>query len=153
MIGNFLEGVLLRVKFKIAAVMFLFASLLGSARAAGPIKIIKVSIDCTTDDSGGTGVCSALKERVRGSKGFELVSHKEAVDDPKGFSLRLVSVSIHTTGGTPLGSAVAILFALPKNRGDIYINQTIEIIQNDEADSTARDIFADLDEDSEFLQK
>ena len=53
-----------------------------TVQAAGPVKLIKVAVDCSGDDNLGRRLCFTLKEKIRGSKGFELVQLTEAEVDP-----------------------------------------------------------------------
>ena len=70
----------------------------GSAHAAGPIKIIKVDVECAGEDSLGMRVCSALKEMIRASSEFELVAQNEAEKDPLGFLCSYFIYNIYHAG-------------------------------------------------------
>ena len=62
------------------------------AYSAGPLKLIKVAVTCSGDDLPGQRVCFDLKEKIRTSAGFELVSVKEAEQSSRGFGVNLVSI-------------------------------------------------------------
>ena len=71
--------------------------------AAGNVKPLKVLIACNGEDIPGERVCSALKEKIRASVGFELVQLIDNAD----FCVHMVSVDL---GSENLSSAMAVIF-------------------------------------------
>lgn len=126
--------------------------LLGTAQAAGPIKLIKVVVSCSCDDSVGSQLCSALKEKIRGSNGFELVSMKEAQESEKGFAVSLTSVAIDDNKPNN-SSAVAVVFLMPLiNKPAYYMTSYAAVIGSHKIEASASDIMGDLDKETAFLQ-
>jgi len=86
------------VKSKFAVVMFLSVLAGGIARAAGPIKVIRVWMDCSGQDIIGGRLCSAVKEKIRASRGFELVDRLTAEISLSGYAMHLVTINVDRGG-------------------------------------------------------
>ncbi len=141
------------MKFKGFVMMLILLSLSGEARAVGPTKIVMVALDCGGEDTPGERFCSGLKEKIRASHGFRLVSKKEATDAPTGFCVHAISEDVNDNGANLL-SAVAVVFTFPlRNGSEIYITSYIQRFGIAHVDDAVESIFAALDKESEFLQK
>ena len=133
-------------------VLVIFSALvfLGAARAAGPVKTIEVAVNCTCEDSVGSELCSALKEKIRASRGFELVHENEAKHSSQGFGVSLVSVP---ADDGDYSSAVAIIFTMPMPRGLAgYVNGMAAIVGARKVDDEASSIMGELDQETESMQ-
>lgn len=124
----------------------------GTAQAAGPVKVIKVAVSCTGDDTLGKGVCLALKEKLRASKGSQLVDQKQAERSPLGLGVHLVSVALYVAD-RETGSAIAVTFTLPTPKLDLYLTSEVEVLgDSTQIDKVASALLAGIDKhSSEFL--
>jgi hypothetical protein len=140
-----------------ASTLILMAWLTCSAavtQAAGPVRFVKVDVQCTADDSIGNRLCSVLKEKIRGSKGFQLVDTREAETDVRGFGVHLVSVPITAEGKSMGAAAVAVAFTRPQlGSYDSYISLFVRVCPDDNIEGVATDILADIDRMSHFLRE
>ncbi|MDO8435033.1 MAG: hypothetical protein Q7S58_21755 [Candidatus Binatus sp.] len=147
----------------------------GTAWSTGSSRV-KVFVDCGAEDIVGTRVCSQLKEKIRGSNGFELV---QAVNKFV-FCVHLLSVDIDQGKG----SAVSRIYSLGTDQNSAaYIRQILKLPPDPSLESkypehselllawtmstfstvstfsavhvadTADAIFADIDKNSGFLRK
>jgi hypothetical protein len=143
------------VRCEIASLLFgvlLFLDF-GSAQAAGNVKPLKVLIACNGEDIPGERVCSALKEKIRASVGFELVQLIDNAD----FCVHMVSVDL---GSENLSSAMAVIFTttapdrIGTVSGTVELFLTASVLRFGVAhiDETADSVFADIDKESEFLR-
>jgi hypothetical protein len=116
------------------------------------VKIVKVQLDSNGKDILGERLCFALKEKIRASRGFELVDAKEAQQSPTGFTVHIISLD--TSEGKGYRSWAAIAFTLPlQNTTELY--QDLEVVDfgSTHVDDTADDVMADIDQESAALQK
>jgi hypothetical protein len=91
-------------------------------QAAGPVEIVDVTVDCMGDDGIGQSLCYAVKEKIRSSRGFELVS--DIPPPPRGFTnikrlapflgLHLVSAD-DTLPGLPQGAVSVVALTVTLN--------------------------------------
>jgi hypothetical protein len=124
------------------------------AQGAGQLKVVKLCVICTTDDTLGQRICSALKEKIRASRSFELVDFKEAQYDPRGFVVRIVSVD---AGGLPgvsgVRTALAVVFTIPLEGGsELLQTMYVKDVGKYAVDEAASDLLADIDQHTDFLQ-
>ncbi len=128
-----------------------------TAQAAGPIKLIKVAVSCSGDDLLGERLCLALKEKIRASKGFELVDERDAETAQSGFGVHLISEDTANRDTEDAGalSAIAVVFTIPKREPllDGFVTAYIEICGAHRIDDVASTIFADIDRDSDPLRQ
>jgi hypothetical protein len=125
----------------------------GTAQAAGPIKIVKVVVNCTSDDNVGSRICAALKEKVRSSKGFELVGEEEAQKSSRSFKVILVSESVDPDHPN-VQSAISVVFTMPMlGQLDGFVNMWVGVTGANKIDEQAATIMANLDKETEFLQR
>lgn len=90
----------------------------GSARAAGNATPVKVHITCDGEDIPGQRVCSAVKEKIRASAGFELVQSPAAGV----FCAHIVSIDLGNEG---LSSAMSVTFTLATAAGtELFLTGT-----------------------------
>jgi hypothetical protein len=140
------------MRSKVSLGMALWLCLHAAAYAAGPIKVVEVQLDCNGTDILGKRLCFALKEKIRASRGFELVDAKEAQQSPTGFTLHVISID--TSDGKGYRSSAAIAYTIPlKDATELY--QDVEIVDfgSEHVNGTADDLMADIDQESAPLQK
>jgi hypothetical protein len=134
-------------------VALLLIGLCTQARAAGPIKIVKVALKCSTDDQLGRQLCYMLKEKIRASRGFELVSYKEAQQAPTGFGVYLTTIDA-TVGGSGYYCAMAVTYTMPlEGKPDSYINTSVATVGAKEVAGAATSLMADIEQESDFLSE
>jgi hypothetical protein len=124
------------------------------AEGAGPVTVVKLYVACTTDDVLGQRLCSALKEKIRASRGFELVDFREAQHDPKGFAIHIVSMDVtDIPGESGLRTTLAIVFTVPLESGE-ELYQTVRVVEVGKyhIDDEASDLLAEIDQQTEYLQ-
>ncbi len=118
----------------------------GTAYAAGHIKVLKVVVECNGENSIGPRVCFALKEKIRASEGFELIS----TDSPGSFKVSLVSIQ---TDESDEAIAISEDITLRAVAGyDIQITHAVVICGTRAVDSVADGIIADLEQQSDFFR-
>ena len=135
----------------VLAVLALFAS---GTRAAGPTKVVKVAVSCSGDDAVGSRICASLREKIRASKGFELVGEEEARKSFRSFHVSLISESIDPDHPN-LESAIAEVFTMPmpEPQLDGYVDTWVSVTGEGKIDEEAATIIANLDKETEFLQR
>lgn len=109
--------------------------------AAGPVR---VQVLCSTDDTVGSRVCFHLKERIRSSKGFQLIS----ADDTKwrAFSVHLVSIDEKIGGEEGVASSIAIAYCVwVPDSGEEYLTLNVEQVGSRAVDEMADAILAEID--------
>lgn len=133
----------------LAITLFLFAGLCSTARSAGPIKIVKVMVRCKGDDIPGGRVCSALKEKIRASSGFQLVGEKEAQQAATSLGVMITSLDIEVPEKN-IHSALGVVFIapMPENKPDYFIRDYLYVVGSEKTDEIAASIMADLDQES-----
>jgi hypothetical protein len=127
--------------FAILAIAVLTSS---RAFAAGPIR---VQVLCSTDDVVGNRLCFHLKERIRMSKGFQLISP----DDLKrtAISVHLVSIDEKGCGEEGIASAVAIAYNVwVPDFGEQYLTLDVVTVGEKAVDEMADSILAEVDKQS-----
>jgi hypothetical protein len=112
-------------------------------KAAGPVPIVGVAVDCVGDDAIGQSLCYAVKEKIRSSQGFELDSGaKDRI-----LGLHLVSAD-DTLAGLPQGSvsvvALTVTLDLPSGT-NVYWWSTPMVLGAFRVSDTADSIAAKLD--------
>jgi hypothetical protein len=120
------------------------------ALAAGAITLLKVSVTCSTDDSVGSRLCFAVKEKIRASRGFELVD-----DQTNGGTCVIHIVSVDT-GDNGNASAVATVYTVITSRPypiEAYLTTVVHLIGTKRVEDIAEDVVADLEQDTDFLRK
>ena len=124
------------------------------AQGAGPLKVVKLYLDCSTNDELGQRVCSALKEKIRASRAFELVDFKEAQYNPRGFAVHIVSVDASgLLGVSGVRTALAVVFTIPLQGGsDLYQMAYVLDVGRYDVDEAASSLLADIDQHTDFLQ-
>ena len=141
------------MKFKIATVLFLLAWIVSVAEATRPMKVVKVWADCSCDDSIGNRVYSAVKEKIRESRGFRLASREEAERDPSGFAIHIISLN-EQSGDENESSALSVVFTMPMmDHTELYYTSIVMIAGSSKVNETADSIFAHLDAETEGLQR
>jgi hypothetical protein len=121
---------------------------IGTAWASESSKRVKVFVTCSGEDSIGTRLCSQLKEKIRGSKGFELVQSAGTLV----FCVHIVSTDIGSERGNY--SAASRTFTLGTAQGtELYLTAGVESCGVSRVADCVDDLFADIDKDSEFLRK
>lgn len=126
------------------------------ARAAGPVNIIKVVVSCRGEDSIGQRLCFAVKEKIRGSHGFELVEEAQAEASNQGFGVHLISEDPANPNSPLTGStsAVAIVFTVPrKQQIDGFVTAGIIMCGAKNVDEAASGILARIETSSAPLRK
>jgi hypothetical protein len=127
----------------------LWLCLQGTAYAAGPIEILKIQVDCSGDDSIGSQVCYAVKEKIRASEGFELIDTAKPI--PGTFRLSLVTIE---TDSSDTASAISeVITGRDKDGDELYLEQYVSICGADRVDYIANGIIADIEQQTEFMRK
>jgi len=122
----------------------LFAAL--NAKAAGTVNIVRVYVDCTGEDMVGARVCSSVKEKIRASKGFQLVSLAKAEEARASFVVHIVS---QNDTGTDLNyaSALSVTLTLPTpQRYEIYVTSIVMVVGTSKVDEIADSLISTLDD-------
>jgi hypothetical protein len=142
----------MRVKVWILIVVLICS--VTTAQTAGPVRIVKVAVECSGDDSLGARLCLALKEKIRASRGFELVDQKEAEVSRFALGVDMVSADIEGSNSNEanLNSAAAVVLTLPQ-RGvsDSYLREFVLVFGASRIDDQAANILAALDKEASFL--
>jgi hypothetical protein len=126
----------------------------GKASAAGPIKIVHIWLDCTGDDPVGEMICSALREEIRRSRGFELVQRSDAEMSPASLGVHIVSEDCSSDGGSNYASALSVVFTLPMARHrESYWNSFVICVGRMRVKDMAEMIFAKIDKEAEVFQE
>ena len=120
--------------------------------AAGATHPIKVNVQCDGEDTIGERLCFAIKEKIRASKGFELVDVRQAESSPLGFGVHLLSLDAGEEKGNM--SAISVVFTLPQPtpRLDYYLTLRIMLCGLSRIDDQASAILADIDKESDNLR-
>jgi len=102
----------------------------------------------------GQRICSALKEKIRASRGFELVDFKEAQSDPRGFVVRIVSMDASgLLGVRGVRTALAVVFTIPLEGGsELYQMAYVMDVGRYDVDEAASSLLADINQHTDFLQ-
>jgi hypothetical protein len=141
------------VKVKIATMLFLLTWIVSVAEATGPTKVVKVWVECSCDDMIGNRVYSAVKEKIRESRGFRLASLEEADRDPAGFAIHIISLNVQS-GEENESSALSVAFTAPMmDHTELYYTSLVMIVGSDKVSEMADSIFAHLDSETEGLQR
>jgi hypothetical protein len=120
----------------------------GFAWALESSNPIRVFVGCSGDDALGPRVCSHLREKIRASKGFELVQSP----GPGVFCVHIVSMDAGTEPG--LQSAYAETYSLGTTTGtELFLTSYVSIVGTSRVAENVDGLFADMDKESEFLRK
>jgi|SRR5271154_1381472 hypothetical protein len=143
------------MRLKVAAVFVLLGCLVGVANAAGTIQRVRVWADCSGDDLLGGQLCSALKEKIRGSKGFELAGQGIAEHNPGSIGVHIVSIGIHESGEkSSIRSAVSFVLTFPApDHTELFITSSVAVIGSQGLNDLAESIFAKIERVTETFQK
>lgn len=138
---------------KVLLGMALWFCLEGMAYAAGPVKILKIQVDCSGDDSIGSQVCYAVKEKIRASRGFELINPDTPISGS--FTLSLVSASTTVQiDSNDYSSAISeVITGIYTDGVPILLAQYIFVCGADRVDNMANQIMANLEEKTDFIRK
>jgi hypothetical protein len=133
------------------AILLAFPS--SAAYPAGPIKIIKVAVTCSGDDLPGKQVCFELKEKIRASEGFELVTVDDAERSDLGFGAYLISMDVDAASPNN-ASAISVAFTVPMpgKQFDYYVNHALLLCGASKVDEIATTILSYIEDTSEFLR-
>jgi hypothetical protein len=143
---------MLRIQ-KAMLVFAILALLTSRTRAAEPIKVVKVEITCSGDDTVGSKICTSLKEKIRASKSFELVGEKEARKSSASFHVNLISEFVDDEHPN-YHSAIAVVFTrpMPEPQPEGFVTAWVVVVGDHEMEEEAGAIMAELDEATEFLR-
>ena len=138
---------------KAALVLTVLALFASDTRAAGPIKVVKITVSCSGDDAVGSRICASLKEKIRASKSFELVGEEEARKSSTSFHVSLISEFVDDEHPN-YHSAIAVVFTRPmlEPQPDGFVTAWVAVVGDHEIDEEAATIMAEVDEATEFLR-
>jgi hypothetical protein len=125
-----------------------------SAQEAGRVNVVKLSVDCSSDDAVGQRYCFALKEKIRTSRGFAFVDLREAQHDAHGFAVHIISID-NSASPDERGwsSAMAVVFTLPTLDGtEIFQDAFVKVVGAHRVEEEASRLLAEIDHSTEFLQ-
>ena len=126
--------------------------LLAPAVCLAQAKKIPIAVDHTGDDSVGKGVAFALKEAIRGSRGFYLVDN-----DLKAPRITVILVSVDDNIGSEKGFSSAIAVAIvydsiaTAGRG-IFLTLLVHDCGRDRIETCAKNILPAIDKEIENLR-
>ena len=130
----------------VALSSFLFSTTF--AQEKNNLPAVYLNVDCT--DTVGSNAASALRERIRGSKGYILAS--ENTKGRSGFEIILTCVAI--PGHEKSASAVSYVFdSFVPDGGRYFVTSGIGIVGTDAVDGWARNIFSQFDNYVSDVQK
>jgi hypothetical protein len=160
----------MKARLSLLLVIAIVLSRFGPAWASDSSKRVKVLVDCVTDDIVGARVCSQLKEKIRGSNGFDLVQ----AADKFVFCVHLVSIDIDQGRGTAISRTFSLgtdqnraaymrqMFQLPPDirkesefpaRAELLLEMTVLTVGALQVPGAADALFAEIDQYTEFLRR
>lgn len=129
--------------------LMLILSFCRSTQAAGPVKVLKVFVQCSTDDSIGSRLCFAIKEKIRASRGFELIE-----DSTVGAcGIHLVSVDAGDNGADSAVSETYTVVSPKVAPFEVLLTSSVRIVGSERVDHVAEATMAELEEATDFLRK